>query len=76
MATNLIPETPTRDLKAVNERNESGIYPPCLHFMMTFPVFQGSQIVNEGNFFFMGNFPLINAEGMIELENHLLQALK
>lgn len=43
--------------------------------MVTLPVFYGNQRVNKGHFFFMGRFPLINA-GVIELENHLFQALK
>lgn len=77
MATNLTARAPTRDSEGlINERGESGVYPPFLYFMVTPPVFLGNQIVNEGNFFFMRKFPLINTEGMLELENHLLQDLK
>lgn len=77
MATNLTAGAPTRDSEGlINERNESGIYPPFLYFTVIFSVFLGNQIVHEGNFFFTRKFPSINTEGMIELENHLWQALK
>ena len=76
MATNLIIGTQKKWFwRLINKRNEWDIYSALSVLYGVFYVFQGNQIVNEGISFF-GNFPLINAEGMRELESHLFQALK